>query len=407
MEATEILSLLERLRVAAALGQHEPVSELQAQLADNTRGLSALGQGAVAAGQGRWSAVLDGCGGLAGLDPALRRFGDLLRAEALLELGRAEACLDAARGLQAELPGDHDARVLEGRALFRLRRLDEARPVLEAAVQQAPDSFQPRFGLGMVLLAQGQFQPALDQLRAAQRINPLDEGPYRAMARVFRVTGQVAHGADFLGKLLSTQLVASPGLLLDLAELELLAERKEAVPPKLRVIEEHAALGPLHVLEIARLWCELEAAEPVQRLAARVATMEHPQAAGVATVLQAFEAELQGDMGKARGLYGRACTQLPGHWFPHVRVALHYLHQPTERNVKAAAAHVNQAMKLAPVTPDVRLSAAIVAAAQGNAQAMPALQMVAQHPGMRPSLRGYARATLAWVEKQVVNGEQG
>jgi len=398
MEASEILSTLERLRVASALGQLALVSELQAHLADTVRGISALGQVAVAAGQGRWQAVIDGAGGAEAKQPDVARFAATLRAEALLELGRTDAALDAARGLLGDDPTDHGARVLVGRALFRLRRLDEAEPELQRAVAAAPGSFEARFGLGMVLMALGRLPESLGQLRQAQAINPLDEGPYRAMARLFRMTGQVTEGAQRLAVLMQGQLVQTPGLLLDLAELELLAGNTERVPPMLLTLEEHGALEPLHLIELARMWCELNQIAAIQRLLTRAQGLEHPQAAGALTVLQALEAELQGDGDGARKLHGKACTQLQGHWFPHARAALLYLYRPDDRSIKAAEAHLRQAVKLAPRTPDVRLLVAILQVARGDYSVRPSLKMVAEHPGMRPSLRRLASATLGTIE---------
>ncbi len=398
MEASEILSTLHSLRVAAALEQHQQVAELQAELADRVRGISPLSQATVAAGQGRWQAVLDAAGGLVDLEPELARHAALLRVEALLELGRGEASLDAARGILAQDPDDLAARVLAGRALFRMRRLDEAEPELHRAVTQAPDDFQARFGLGLVLMSKGWLPQALEQLRHAQQLNPVDEGPYRAMARLFRMTGQVVEGADRLAALLRNQLVQSPGLLLDLAELELLAERAGRVPPMLHTLEEHAALEPMHLIELARLWCELGEVGSVQRLATRAEGMKHRHAAAVHTVLRALVAELQGDGETARQLHGQACTQLPGHWFPHSRAALLYLYRPDERSIKAAEAHLSQASRLAPRTPDVRLLIAILQVAKGDHSVRPSLELVVQHQGMRPSLRRLAQSTLATIE---------
>ncbi len=398
MEASEILSTLHSLRVAAALEQHRQVAEMQAGLADRVRGIGPLGQATVAAGQRRWQAVLDAAGGVSAPEPALARFAALLRAEALLELGRSDASLDAARGVLVEHPDDVTARVLAGRALFRLRRLEQAEPELRRAVTQAPEDFQARFGLGLVLMAQGHLPQALEQLRYAQQLNPVDEGPYRAMARLFRMTGQVVEGADRLGSLLRGQLVQSPGLLLDLAELELLAERAGRVPAKLHTLEEHAELEPLHLIELARLWCELGEIEAVQRLATRAEGLEHRHAAGAHTVLTALVAELQGDGEAARQLHGQACTQLPGYWFPHARAALLYLYRPDERSIKAAEAHLGQAARLAPRTPDVRLLVAILQVARGDHSVRPSLELVVRHQGMRPSLRRLAQSTLATIE---------
>jgi tetratricopeptide (TPR) repeat protein len=398
MEASEILSTLERLRVASALEQHVQVAHDQTTLADRVRGISAIGQAAVAAGRGNWQAVLDGAGSVDKLPPEVARFAALLRVEALLELGRSEACLDAARGMLGDDPGDVSARVLGGRALFRLRRVAEAEPELRQAVSQAPEDFQARFGLGLVLMAQGHLPQALEQLRYAQGLNPVDEGPYRALARLFRMTGQVVEGADRIGGLLKGQLVQSPGLLLDLAELELMAGRPERLPPMLLTIEEHAALEPLLLIELARLWCELADVAAVQRLVARAEGMEHPQAAAVHIVLQALLAELQGDGEAARQLHGRACTLLKGHWFPHARAALLYLFRTDQRSLNAAEAHLRQAVKLAPRTPDVRLLVAILQVARGDHSVRPSLELVAQHQGMRPSLRRLAQATLVTLD---------
>jgi Flp pilus assembly protein TadD len=398
MEASEILSTLERLRVAAALGDHVQVARDQTDLADAVRGISAVGQAAVSAGQRRWQAVVDAAGGLDAPLPEVARFAALLRVEALLELGRTEACLDAARGMLGDDPSDVAARVLAGRALFRLRRVTEAEPELRQAVAQAPENFQARYGLGLVHMALGHLPQALAELRYAQQLNPVDEGPYRAMARLFRMTGQVVEGADRLAVLMRGQLVQSPGLLLDLAELELLSGRSERVAPMLHTLEEHAALEPLHLIELARLWCELSDDEAVQRLVTRAEGLEHPRALAVRTVLQALLAELRGDGDAACRLHGQACTLLPGHWFPHARAALLYLYRSDERSVRAAAAHLRQAARLAPRTPDVRLLLAMLQVARGDHSVRPSLELVVKHQGMRPSLRRLAQATISTIE---------
>ncbi len=398
MDTSEILTILERLRVAATLGDYAQVSQDQAALADRVRGVSTISQAAVSAGQGRWQAVLDAAGGYDAPAPELALFSARLRAEALIELGRTESGLDAARGLLADDPADAASRVLVGRALFRLRRMDDAEAELSRAIDQDPKSAEAHFGLGLVLMATGRLQPALDMLRLAQQLNPAHEGPYRAMARLFRMTGQVAEGADRIAGLLAGGLVQTPGLLMDLAELELLAGRGERVPPMLQTVQEHAALEPLHLIELARLWCEQAGLEAIQGLIATAGDMEHPKAAGALTVLQALEAELQGDGETARQLHGKACTQLQGHWFPHTRAALLYLYRPEPRSIAAAEAHLRQAVKLAPRTPDVRLMVAILKVAQGDHSVRPSLEMVAKHPGMRPSLRRLATATIKTIE---------
>ncbi|MFH1464133.1 MAG: tetratricopeptide repeat protein [Pseudomonadota bacterium] len=385
MDDNAILHLLGRIRVAAALAQEAPTFPAEA-------GPAALAQAAAAAGQGRWEGALQALGGLARLEPALARWAALLQAEALLERGRHEEALAAARSL----PGmeDGEARVLEARALFKLRRVAEAEPLLRAVIAREPGRFEAHYGLGLILVATGRLEEALATLRAAQRLNPLDEGPYRAMAHLFRATGQVAQGADLLPTLLRTQLVTSPGLLLDLAELELLAGRPERMGPLLADLEAQAALAPRDMIELGRLYCERQDTAALARLAARAGDTAHPEAAGAALELSALEAELTGDGEVARKLHGQACTALPGHFYPHVRAALLYLYQPTPQAIAAAAAHVREATRLAPQTPDVRLVQALLGVLQGQDQPRRVLEHIAGHAGMRPSVRRLARAGL-------------
>ncbi len=394
MAPNELISTFDRLRVAAALGQTEAVDDLQALLQEQGHALAALGRAAAAAGRDDWPQVVVSLRLASSLEGEVARYASLLQAEAFISTGQPDQALDACdRWLQVE-PGDLDAQVARARALFHLRRLDEAEPILSAALQRAPGHFQARFGLGLLLLARGRFDEALAELRQAQAANPLDPGPYRAMVQLFRMTGKVGPGAALLRDLLKDPLVLTPALVLDLAELELLAGDPDAVKPLLQTVREHAALEPLHLLELARLYCELMDGEALASLAQQAEASEHAQAEGVALVLRALELELQGKGEQARALHGHACTKLPGHWFPHVRAAILYLYHPTERNQKAARAHCREAARLAPQTPDVRLVQAMLATLERRYEARAPLEVVANHPGMRPSLRRIAKATL-------------
>jgi hypothetical protein len=161
----------------------------------------------------------------------------------------------------------------------------------------------------------------------------------------------------------------------------------------------------LHLIELARLWCELGDLEAVQRLVVLAEGSEHRLAAGVHTELRALVAELQGDGDAARQLHGQACSLLTGHWLPHTRAALIYLYRPDERSIKAAEAHLRQAIRLAPRTPDVRLMVAILCVARGDYSVRPTLRMVAQHQGMRPSLRRLATSTLELLDQRAQTGD--
>ena len=104
----------------------------------------------------------------------------LRQARTLLQEGKTEQARDVlARALAAR---DDPLLHLEyGRALYRLRRHDEAIVALRAAVRGAPDSADAQYGLGTALAAAGQSGAAVDPLRAAVRLAPGNAEAWRLL----------------------------------------------------------------------------------------------------------------------------------------------------------------------------------------------------------------------------------
>jgi tetratricopeptide (TPR) repeat protein len=89
----------------------------------------------------------------------------------LFDRSRREGGGDAAR---------RDRRLDEGRELARDGQMAEAAEAFEDAVYADPESAEAHFLLARALLELGRTYPALDELRAAERLRP-DHGPQRVM----------------------------------------------------------------------------------------------------------------------------------------------------------------------------------------------------------------------------------
>lgn len=90
-------------------------------------------------------------------DPASIAFAQL--AEEHRRIGELEEAVRVARAGLAQHPGYVSARVTLGRALLELGRLDEAAPVLEAAVNAAPDNLSAIRALAEIHQKRGEMPP--------------------------------------------------------------------------------------------------------------------------------------------------------------------------------------------------------------------------------------------------------
>ena len=105
-------------------------------------------------------------------EPGSRIFLELAR-EHHAAGSRADAVRVCREGLKRN-PAYHSARVLLGRILIEDGHFTEARPELEAVVQQSPDNLLARRLLGEALGGSGDIHAALEVFRGLLRLNPSD-----------------------------------------------------------------------------------------------------------------------------------------------------------------------------------------------------------------------------------------
>lgn len=115
----------------------------------------------------------------------------------LLATGEPEAALNRARQALDHDRRNLNARVLYGRALIKLRRVDEGRTALEAVIAEAPEFAPARIALADVL-AGADDQGAEAQLLAAVKANPDDELANRALAAFYVRSGRGPEAEEYL-----------------------------------------------------------------------------------------------------------------------------------------------------------------------------------------------------------------
>jgi len=93
------------------------------------------------------------------------------QATAAAAAGKWREALELAEQCASSDPENLTAVILHGRCLLALRRLDEARDVLEAAAKAAPDDFLSQFYFGWVLCECGRYGDALGPLKKAHSLS--------------------------------------------------------------------------------------------------------------------------------------------------------------------------------------------------------------------------------------------
>ena len=303
-----------------------------------------------------------------------------LRAEALLEGGRPADALMILEGM----PGD-GAATSKARALFRLRRADDAVAVLDEVLSRDPDHWEARLGRAVLHLSQGQVEAAMPMLEKLRGDQPLDPRPYRALAKVFLLTGDAVKGASFLELLLENQLIASPAIAIDLAELYAVSGQTDRLPTVLESVTRAAKVGTKQAIELARLWQEVPSSGAIRHLAQAMG--ERP----VSALLNALAVEVEG----GDALEAFQAVSGVDHWLVHERLAAHLL---AAERPDDAEPHVAQAQKMAPRTAAVRITVAVAALHTDASTATDQLRAAAAHPSLRASERRRAQRALAAID---------
>jgi tetratricopeptide (TPR) repeat protein len=161
------------------------------------------------------------------------REGAYEQAIAQLENAVARDPLTADRGAAADA-------MARATAAFRDGSLQLSQRHLEAAIELTPDLAEPHRTIGLVYLADLQYDNATDALRIAVRLNPADERAPLALAYVLAETNQQAEAEQVLREAIAV-LPDSGRARYSLASLYERQERVEAV----REFEAAAAFEPL------------------------------------------------------------------------------------------------------------------------------------------------------------------
>ena len=94
------------------------------------------------------------------------------------------------RQAQQALANATTSSVLNGIALYKLRRLDEAEVAFNEAIRLNPNLAEPRFQLGMVLAEKGLRDQAISSFQAAIRLQPDFDQAYAYLGQLLREKGR-------------------------------------------------------------------------------------------------------------------------------------------------------------------------------------------------------------------------
>ncbi len=137
------------------------------------------------------------------LDPDHR--GALIAyARALMEQGTPEAAATASRALDRMLalhPDDQVALEYKATLLCRAGRIDEARPLLERAVDAGPDGAMAHVALAVLARRDGRAAVEIQHLEAARRVEPVDGWIGARLADLYRAGGDVQRANEITGAL--------------------------------------------------------------------------------------------------------------------------------------------------------------------------------------------------------------
>jgi len=119
-------------------------------------------------------------------------------AEVLGELGETDVALQQFERCAGELPGDAAVFAAWAKCLARQGRTDQARPVLQRALEIASMHFESLRQLGELELAEGNFAQALPPLQAAASQRPYDATTRKAMGKTLQALGRTAEAQSHL-----------------------------------------------------------------------------------------------------------------------------------------------------------------------------------------------------------------
>jgi tetratricopeptide (TPR) repeat protein len=123
---------------------------------------------------------------------------------------------EAASEFQAEINNDPrhvQAMLYLANSEIELNRQDDARPLLEKVVKDAPQNSMGHLDLGIVYDDEGRKQDALLEFQAAARSNPSDVNVHFRLGRLYRSLGKTAEAKAELDKASNLNKATNEGLL--------------------------------------------------------------------------------------------------------------------------------------------------------------------------------------------------
>ena len=122
---------------------------------------------------------------------------------------------EAAAEFQAEIDNDphHTKAMLYlANAEIEMNRMEDARPLLESVVRDAPEDSMGHLNLGIVYTEEGRKEEALAELQKAARLAPADVNVHFRMGRLYRSMGKNAEAKEELDKASSLNRSTEEGL---------------------------------------------------------------------------------------------------------------------------------------------------------------------------------------------------
>lgn len=383
---------LRRLRNTYALGERQAARAAHAQLLEDHPELEAYLAGLQARAEGDHAAARRAFAVAVQQPHPPVDAGELL-GWSLLELGLGQ---EAEPLLQARMEQDADAldaQVGLARCHFQQRRAEEGLALLEDALARDPDHFEASYGLGVTRLALGQTEGALEALKRAQEIAPMNPRPYLALVQILRATGSDELAVELLEGAMENPVLRSTDMLLAYARQLVRAGRPEHLADVLRKIEGGSPFRVALWLELAGLRYALQDHKGITRLATEVLTrVDDGPARAEAFYLCGLAADLRGDEVNAEIQFKAAAQEDERHWRARSNLASMYLDRgkPEEASI-----WLQQSQELAGDRPEVRYNLAFHAHLSGDDEtSADLLRRLIDDTEATPSLRARARTSL-------------
>jgi tetratricopeptide (TPR) repeat protein len=209
-------------------------------------------------------------------DRALAQQKDLyvalgVKAQALFELEKFEACLESAREFLKQAGDDADTWLLVGNALDRLKKTDDAVQAYRKGAASDEEEFANRLQLGRLLVSGGKPAEARKSLTEASRNAPTDEEVFGEAAELLDGAGEFAGVLEIAEDHLRRAHEDSAGYVWQgraLRKLKRFAEAEKALRSAVEKDKDDAELEDELVFTLAQSGKDREALERAEKVAA-------------------------------------------------------------------------------------------------------------------------------------------